>query len=652
MKQAFFNFSLLVSTLTLPLQASTNHQQEGLESSGKSQTVRIINGKDAKANAYPFMTALISAKNDNIAPFCGASFIGGRYVLTAAHCVEGESSASTHVWIGGHDISLPNSGKRVKVAQIYRHEQYNSETNDNDVAIVELVEDVTGVTPINIITPEIEASLADGFEFTVMGWGNVKTQGSPQYPEKLQEVNVPLYNRAQCNSDYRGISEQMMCAGFVEGGKDSCQGDSGGPLVFKQNGKWYQAGVVSFGNGCAQANAPGVYARLSKFNQWLEAKKAGVSYLQYTQQGYVEQSYNEQVSFIIKNVSDTPYSVTDASIANLVNLDTAQIANNQCLQQTLNFDQSCHISVNVNTNMLGGNGFTLNVSTDNVSNKQVKMFFNATSLEQDTLDFPALVGSNKEHISWWQGGNAKWQAVSNKTSQGDSAIASGNITDFESSVLLATISNDRIEAFNVEHLISSEQGYDILHILHNNQPVLKISGNDKTEFEPLTVKLGEGTDRIAFIYRKDSTDEGNVGDDKAYLDNVSTQFANKAPIINLTSSSITVQEGTSFNLDASKTTDPDGDTISYQWQVTSANKLTLPTPTKAQVTLTAPAFKDANKLTFTVTATDQYGASTQANVVVNITETPKSGGSLTWLLLPLSALLANRRRILATKPNN
>ena len=109
-----------------------------------------------------------------------------------------------------------------------------------------------GVKPIKMITPELEATLKDGFEFTVMGWGNTNT-ASPSFPQKLREVNVPLYNRAQCSKDYSqegsnesGITDQMMCAGFVEGGKDSCQGDSGGPLVFKHQGEWYQAGVVSF----------------------------------------------------------------------------------------------------------------------------------------------------------------------------------------------------------------------------------------------------------------------------------------------------------------------------------------------------------------------------------------------------------------------
>lgn len=618
------------------------------ESKDLTNSTRIIGGKEALPTSYPFMTALISGTNEGISPFCGASFVGGRYVLTAAHCIEGSSASDVDVWIGGFDTTKPETGKRVKVAQIYAHESYDSFATNNDIAILELVEDIQGVTPIKMVTPEIEATLNEGFEFTVMGWGNTNTE-SPSFPQKLREVNVPLYNRAQCLKDYTpedstesGITEQMLCAGFVEGGKDSCQGDSGGPLVFQREGQWYQAGVVSFGNGCAEANAPGIYTRLSQFNQWMSEKQAGVSYLQYTRQGYVEKSYDEVTTFNVKNVSKTAFSITNAKISTKDNIEAATITDNQCLNKSLAYNDSCDIKVQVKTNTLGSGNFTLQIDTDNQGNKQEDMFFSSTTLEQESLDVAALVGSDSKFVKWWGGGDANWETNTSKTSQGDSSAASGDISHYESSVLLATISNDRVTEFNFDHLVSSEEGYDVLVVLHNNKPVVTASGTEQTEFESKKVTLAPGNDRIAFIFRKDSTDEDAIGDDKAYIDKVSTKLTNKAPDVKVKQTSISIQEGQNFTLDASGTTDADGDAITYKWEVTSTSKVPLTNATSAKMTLKAPSYKDAKSLSFKVTATDALGATSTKNVNVTITKKP-SGGSIGFALLPLLVLMFRRK---------
>ncbi|XP_023813697.2 transmembrane protease serine 9-like [Oryzias latipes] len=91
-------------------------------------------------------------------------------------------------------------------------------------------------------------------------------------PQTLQEVQVPIVGNRQCKCSYSSITDNMVCAGLLAGGKDSCQGDSGGPLVIKQNNRWIQAGVVSFGNGCALPHFPGVYTRVSQYQTWINTQ--------------------------------------------------------------------------------------------------------------------------------------------------------------------------------------------------------------------------------------------------------------------------------------------------------------------------------------------------------------------------------------------
>lgn len=82
------------------------------------------------------------------------------------------------------------------------------------------------------------------------------------------KVSVPVTDRETCRSQYGAgeITDNMVCAGLDEGGKDACQGDSGGPLVDEQG---TLVGVVSWGQGCAQAGFSGVYARVGSFVEWI-----------------------------------------------------------------------------------------------------------------------------------------------------------------------------------------------------------------------------------------------------------------------------------------------------------------------------------------------------------------------------------------------
>ena len=115
---------------------------------------------------------------------------------------------------------------------------------------------------------------------TVTGWGSLE-EDSTKHPNILQEVTLPVITNAECKSKYdvyvnNGIrygdliTSRTLCAGYPHGGKDSCQGDSGGPGIWRDSGRTYLIGVVSWGIGCGRPEFPGVYTRVTAYMDWIQ----------------------------------------------------------------------------------------------------------------------------------------------------------------------------------------------------------------------------------------------------------------------------------------------------------------------------------------------------------------------------------------------
>ena len=92
----------------------------------------------------------------------------------------------------------------------------------------------------------------------------------------INQVQVPIVSNERCKSMFlragrhEFIPDIFLCAGHETGGQDSCQGDSGGPLQVRgKDGRYFLAGIISWGIGCAEANLPGVCTRISKFVPWI-----------------------------------------------------------------------------------------------------------------------------------------------------------------------------------------------------------------------------------------------------------------------------------------------------------------------------------------------------------------------------------------------
>uniref|UniRef100_A0A3B3H9U6 Peptidase S1 domain-containing protein n=1 Tax=Oryzias latipes TaxID=8090 RepID=A0A3B3H9U6_ORYLA len=168
--------------------------------------------------------------------------------------------------------SNPNNVSRT-ITRLIIHPNYNS--NDNDIALLQLSSPVNFTNYISpVCLSATNSTFYSGVNTWVTGWGNIGSGVSLPAPQTLQEVQVPIVGNRRCKCSYgaSSITDNMVCAGLLEGGKDSCQGDSGGPLVIKQNNRWIQAGVVSFGIGCALPNFPGVYTRVSQYQTWINTQ--------------------------------------------------------------------------------------------------------------------------------------------------------------------------------------------------------------------------------------------------------------------------------------------------------------------------------------------------------------------------------------------
>ncbi|XP_076128071.1 plasminogen-like [Alosa pseudoharengus] len=227
---------------------------------------RIVGGCVSKPHSWPWQ---ISLRTSSGIHFCGGTLIDAQWVLTAAHCLERSKRPSAYkIFLGTHSERGTEPSKQVRDV-----EKLILEPTGKDIALLKLsTPAVLNDKVLPACLPDKDYIVPGNTECYVTGWGETQGTGGEG---NLKETGFPVIENKICNRPayLNGrVKDHEMCAGNIEGGTDSCQGDSGGPLVCHSQNTFILQGVTSWGLGCANPMKPGVYARVSKFTDWINSE--------------------------------------------------------------------------------------------------------------------------------------------------------------------------------------------------------------------------------------------------------------------------------------------------------------------------------------------------------------------------------------------
>jgi uncharacterized protein (TIGR03382 family) len=207
-----------------------------LDAGTSSRSQSIVGGQIAMPSEFPTVVGLEETPGNW---FCTGTLIDQKWVLTAAHCVDGTSAIN--VRLDDADINDAAGGTVVAVAKAHAHSGFDWEAWDNDIALLELATPVTDRAP----TPILREVLALATPVTDVGYGVADNMdGGGGILRKVNKVTADCAGAGDA-----GVSNDNLVCMDASDGAGSCFGDSGGPTFAMINNALVVAGVTSGGTG-------------------------------------------------------------------------------------------------------------------------------------------------------------------------------------------------------------------------------------------------------------------------------------------------------------------------------------------------------------------------------------------------------------------
>ncbi|RWS25638.1 Serase-1B-like protein [Leptotrombidium deliense] len=197
--------------------------------------------------------------------YCGGVVISDRWILTAVTCCYFKKPENIIVLLGTNDLQNRSKNSfETKIVNIIRHEAFNLETLENNIALLQTEKTIPMNSNINKICLPVEKQIFSG-QVIVSGFGVKKLNDDGHNVTFLKSTRINLYDSSDCKSFYKSAFKSgMICAGYASGFEhDKCRsGYAGAPLQRVINGRYYLVGILTFGDICGSKHMPNIAAKV------------------------------------------------------------------------------------------------------------------------------------------------------------------------------------------------------------------------------------------------------------------------------------------------------------------------------------------------------------------------------------------------------